>query len=475
MKNVVVFVLVLLGYLIAKPMEHEWPMTIIKLMPITLLLAGIAFFTFHEKRYLYHGRLNFHFGYFAIFILVIIYSFSILNTNIDPEFVTLFSKTNRIVGLILFGYFIYLFINIIFKQNDFKQANKLLLLSIVLGPGLLILLNIILYALGINKTYVESEPHIQGATPGVLSSLLGFNFNREAFIFSEHPNNYAVVVGCTLLGLVIAFTNLSLSKSEKIMLIILIIASFFSLIILDSRSAFASTLVSITAVLVLKRIKSFSVLYILVLLAPFLPFIIKHLLVFISGFDFIESISRPGSVHDIVTANSRIYIWNVIMDRFSDFSLDEKLFFGYGEYGHVGSKDVNKWAWAFGSTVAHNFCYQILYDMGYLGVCAFMTVLFWMVNANIKLVKEQNAISMLYMGFVIYYLLSGIFESTFGLYYDMYTTIFFLFVFSNVNIVNEYIKHKKDKDETNNEIDHYFSKYQKNRVLAHKGLSGTLN
>jgi hypothetical protein len=151
---------------------------------------------------------------------------------------------------------------------------------------------------------------------------------------------------------------------------------------------------------------------------------------------------------DLATGNYRSYIWvhcynDVLHPRPAHV-------LGFGEHGQMASGVSSKYAYIFVEapipelTVTHNAFLQCFFDVGYLGSAAFLLVLFFTIDRAIKMYTGGQKIGLVYLGFFVYFVISGTTESNFGYYNRTYFLVFMIITMSLMVVYNEFQRLKTD-------------------------------
>ena len=120
---------------------------------------------------------------------------------------------------------------------------------------------------------------------------------------------------------------------------------------------------------------------------------------------------------------------------------------GWGEHGESPAGASAKYKDVFREDqfendliVTHNMFFQAFFDVGYFGIFFFLATLFYTMNNAIFLQKRGFKTGLIYIGFILYFALSGTLESTFGNHNRAYNIVWMLTLMTIITFKNEYVK-----------------------------------
>lgn len=409
---------ILLGYITAKPLNFMYGIEAIKALPFLGCMLGIVLFMFHEKGRVFTGRVINKLDIFIYFLFVLLYFVSVVrNIQKGSSFIGVFNESSQVLGIAIgtYGFIIYY----IRQSENLQGALSGIMITMLAAPSFFVILNIAGFFLGVQFPDMHGD---KDPTPSVMAGILGLNFYRTALFFATHPNNCAVAVGAIMVCnlMVIFFTPTSL-RTKAFFLFSLLCCLIF-LLILDSRGSIASVILVTGTCLVLKNSRFLGGLTLVIWCSPFIPFFVLSALALVSQSSIGENISREENDNDLATGNGRSIIWEHCVDAVRSPELAH--FFGYGQVGHIRSGVAQKWSWKFPDYVAHNFFFQCFFDLGYVGVLFLLWVLHNSFRSAQFLLKQGMNVAFVFIAFSLYFPLSGTFESTFGVYNHVYTTLY---------------------------------------------------
>ncbi|MEO0471416.1 MAG: O-antigen ligase family protein [Bacteroidota bacterium] len=268
---------------------------------------------------------------------------------------------------------------------------------------------------------------------GVIAGALGFRLPFSSFPLSGgHPNSVGVIGG--VLFVLAALSWWFFDRREKNHLIIYG-AGLISLIIMvvaDSRGTILNAFLGAGLVIGLQWIGKSRWLLVFIWLVPFAQLGMLAGMKAIANSSVGTQLSRGKK--DLATGNSRAYIYQYSFEHLAD--LQNEHLYGYGEYGPYKAGFIWKYIDKFEVgpqeltridiillSVSHNAALQIIFDSGYIGLFIFLLSLFLCFKDGIWLYEHQHPIGMVLVGFVLYYVLSGITESASGRYNEAYYLI----------------------------------------------------
>ncbi|MEM6805504.1 MAG: hypothetical protein AAF696_29175, partial [Bacteroidota bacterium] len=143
---------------------------------------------------------------------------------------------------------------------------------------------------------------------------------------------------------------------------------------------------------------------------------------------------------EFATANNRGVIWKYCIEELQDFKAEH--IFGYGQAGHLQSGISKRWSrdldgW---ESYTHNFLFQIILDMGYLGLILILAFIYVSSQYCLKLYRAGYSYFIVFLGVPIVYLLSGIMEAPFGVANYLFTNTFFVFFLIPVLLWDLHVK-----------------------------------
>lgn len=372
-----------------------------------------------------------------VFLMILIVAVALIRTN-NPDTTSLVT-IYKLVEFTLFMTAMFLHNALIFQSKKLNFLDTLF--NYIITPfTIYCLLNLIFWTLGIK--FSNQYELIIGKT--VMLSNFGIQMDRVQFPFASGINAFACVVGGAFF---LALSYFFYSTKNKILSLFSIIIIVTILLLLDSRTSLIYPIISLILVHIIRFAKWKKILFIF----PFLPFLLPVVLLFI-----MQLIQQSGAINlvsreteDVATANGRLIIWGFSLMEILNFKLIHLI--GFGQYGHYASGASKSWASMFGKwknselTHPHNSVLMIFFDYGYLGLLLFVLMLKDIFYNIIKYWESNHIIINTILGFMIYFLLIGISESFFGLYYLNALYVFF----SVVVLAYSYFNYQKNNQNSN--------------------------
>ena len=399
---------------------------IFAILPTILLGLYILRYALFNKYKLYIGSVK-NINDFLIYILfIIILIISLFRTN-SPNY-TFLGITNDIILVLLVNLAIYFLIKALFRNRFFNNAGYASVLIVILGPSFFICSLAVYYLLNYNSIpnsegVFASKPFILGLMDVEVKNMI-FKLGENVII---HPNFFGIYSGALFVTLVLTYFYMDNSKVQKLTIGLTILFLAFVIVITDSRITVLNSFITPFFVISMTKFKKFRFLPYFAFLIPLFPIISLFILNSIAEFSFVSTLSKY--TNDIATGSQRATIWEYCFEELSNFKIIHLV--GYGEYGHYKSGVSLLYAVIFNSRedmsfiVTHNDFFQIFFDSGYIGVVVYIALLYSLIKSAIYLYLKEKSYGIVFLGFIFYYIFSGVFESTYGSYNQAYTIIFF--------------------------------------------------
>ncbi|MDJ1505109.1 O-antigen ligase family protein [Xanthocytophaga agilis] len=415
------------------------------LLPLAVLGLGVGHFAFIEKQQLYIGT-HWNKKNLAVYFLSFL-TFVIAVARINSEAITGgLGIITMLLKYTLFPVFVYLFISYQFRNNDgFEKNVQRVLYVLFLTIALEAAFYFILFVMFFNQAAVNSE---EGAESHLMLSLIGIHTEKRLLpIINVHPNTMGIYTGGVLVMAFLLVKQKGIGAKLKKLLYIFIGIGILFLLMVDSRGTIINTLMATLGVFLLSRTRFLGLLRIMPVLSPLLPFIMLSVLAFISETGLGSQVSRQEG--DLATGNNRSAIWEECMKELSDPKFQH--FIGYGEMGQAASGVSKRYAWIFGSgevaesMVTHNYFFQMVFDMGYIGTFIFFVFMFVILGNAISAFRQGFSRALAVIGFLTYFMLSGTSESIYGIYNKNYFMVFTVVVLFMAISYNEFMRYKREK------------------------------
>jgi len=424
--------IILLLY-IGQPLSVYTGMENLRFLGLAALVVGlIDFFTLSGGR-IYVGS---HFKRFQVAVLmsmVLMYGLSCVRSQSADA--SIIGGVNIGVQALLMVLITYAYVGRTYAGSDFKRTQSDGLYYMLWPMGAVIIINVVGYFFGLREygQVAEDQP------PSLLASLLGIDLGRSGFFLTGHPNGFAIFLGGVIVMSTIMLLYGRYRSHRRLFIRITLAVSIFALMILDSRGTAASAMVCILAAVFFKRTQWMGLAKVLVILMPLISLNVVYVLRNIGDTQTATALSRSDG--EMSTANGRTIFWKYCAEELSEFKVEHVL--GWGQSGHVSSGVALKYAYYLGyPTYTHNFIYQTILDMGYLGLITILLMCFLITRNGAALVKAGYLGGLVFVIFPIYFLFSGFFESTFGFFNPTYTSTFILVAAFSTFIHNEFLKHQ---------------------------------
>jgi hypothetical protein len=314
---------------------------------------------------------------------------------------------------------------------DNDEERRLLLKAAPVGIFLLVVANIAGFAVGFRSAPVIGEERLNQTL-----SLVGINAGRVLFPLTVGTNAFGSV--CAL-GVISSFLLWD-RRSITACLFALITAGvcFLALIAVDSRAAMMAIFVAAFWLFLVRRITLFRYApLLLVVLGPFVPFLLAALFRAINENGLLSGLVRAGSQGaKLGVGTGRQFIWTAAQQQIAN--AEPLHLIGFGAYGPAQSKFSAAYAWIFNelgqtATSVHNTMLQNFFDMGYIGVVVWVWCLFAVVSCSLRLSKLSGdrgflSVVLVTLGFLLLQMQTEVVVTIYG------AEIIFFFVILSVSI-----------------------------------------
>jgi hypothetical protein len=336
-----------------------------------------------------------------------------------------------IYGRILILCTLILLIYSCFKLNSSKDTLKVIIDSILLGGGCYILINLIGVILGIENQFVYNEQLLQKIDQK--EKFITFTFNSY-FPFSNSNRSLAIDSG--LIGsFSAAYFFYPVKNKYKYFSIVIFFCCLIIIFLCDIRVVW----IGLITVLIMMRsnflIKySMKIMILSSIIIPILFLFLTYLDTRFEIFDLLTFFGRKKDPQELITLNSRTYIWAFFFIELLEFDLIH--FFGHGAFSHI----VTGLSSQYGTlgyyenpelVTSHNNLIQFIFDIGYFGMIVFLIL----INNTAKILTEASLkhfsgkiyFNPLLAG-LIYIMVCGIFDIL--IYYTALFSLFFFIITS---------------------------------------------
>ena len=391
------------------------------LLPTALLAYSVGKYAFVGKGEIYIGRhwnkrnVALFAGYFAFFIITLLR----LNTGGESQDDGMLGTVNTVVKEFLFVLFCYLYFSKELKKGEDIGQNIVRVFTmfvLAIAVDCLFWMSIYVFAHGSGGSLEEIEYNF-------ILGLAGIQFEKKLIpIVAAHPNTMGMYCGATVAMLLVFFLCVDKSKVDRFSLRLLqaaLVAGGVFIFIVDSRGTLVNSIVLAPGIVYAAfRLRRTSWVKYVILLVPVFPFIVLNLLSFLSDIGLADQLARENE--NLATANNRSIIWDACVGELRD--LKPQHFFGYGANGQVaaGIDVYYNFLFPVNGMIVHNVFFQTVLDMGYVGACLYLLMLFIAMKNAQGLATMGYRIGLCFLAFFMCYLAAGNTESTHGVYNHTY-------------------------------------------------------
>lgn len=270
--------------------------------------------------------------------------------------------------------------------------------------------------------------------PAVLPSYIGIRIDRITFPTARGINTFGYLAGLALTaGMILSIKSTGKVKLLGIFISIIGIAFMF---LVDSRSAFFISFLSIMLSFRAKRA------WWIIILALLMPLLFTYLIVNLPD-TWISSLSRSGT--DALTLSNRTIIWNSVVDYLKPIEFEH--FVGWGYRGQVTSGIMSQYAFLFSNYLdqtaipLHNSFLQSFVEMGYIGLFVFVIMLIFLLQDSFsESLKKSSVWSFVKKGMLIFLVISSGFDSVLSI--DSQETFTIFLIILSVSITGHYYQMK---------------------------------
>lgn len=261
------------------------------------------------------------------------------------------------------------FAAVVFLTADDSEVGRLKV-AVILSPAIFVVANVLISLAGITSAREFMYP---GAAE-VLGAI-GIAADRQLFPLA---NGYADFGTPAALGLVGTLMLLPGARKpiERVGLVVLAAFCLYGLLAVDSRAAIAAAVVAMAlALVVAPRVgRAFGW---IALLIPVTALVATLAVGAVAGSQEALQLSRSDS--DPSTLTGRTFLWEKVTDRLDDVRADDLV--GFGAYGTAEDGISDEYYVDLPLTVvdasqgsAHNFAFQTIFDIGYIGLAAVVLI-----------------------------------------------------------------------------------------------------
>lgn len=303
--------------------------------------------------------------------------------------------------------------------------HKARLLALASAPGVFVIANLVLYAIGDKLPLITmpEQASIAAGSPASILRAVGFgSAMRVQLPLSSGVNAMGAIAAA---GIVISGVLARHARGrERLWQFALIGACLGATALSDSRLALIAAAVVLVAVLLAPRMRAARGIAILL---PLSPVIVLALLGSLADSQLSESLSRTGD--DFATGTNRAQIWRAIWNStLSNF--DPHQLIGWGANGQVRSGAIHSYDYLFaglqGTFTAHNVYIQTILDLGYIGLFALVAATYVAVRRLAESVSQPTGTAL--AGATLVLALCGITEALPSPYFPEVLLLFVMFL-----------------------------------------------
>ena len=417
----------------------------LKFLPNGILLLGILHYMFMGQGKLFFPKV-FSKSYFTLWAAFLgVFVLSLARTAYPTA--TMTGLINDTTSIVLLNLLVYVYIGYELRRNpNFEEVFNKTTLRLLAAGGILIGIFLLSYAIGYNHPSATLQ---RKGELGVILKLIGISYIKKnvPFTWGMHPNTVSIIAGGLFMGTVLLFMLTRQKVQTRNLLLLCAFVCFGFMLVGDSRGTFLMSFLAFVFVFMSTRFKMEGSLRAFVLLVPLLPFLFVSLMQVLGSTGALSEVSRSGDAENVSNLSARTVIWDECMKEVSKFKGIHLV--GWGEHGESTAGVSARYAPMFGASeysygydliVTHNLFFQCFFDIGYLGTIIFLAALLMALNNGIFLYNKGFNQSLFYIGFILYYVLSGTLESNFGNHNRAYNEILMIIVMGIIAFKNEYIR-----------------------------------
>jgi hypothetical protein len=358
------------------------------------------------------------FSLFILFWIQALLRFAFHEINFDTFFSIYYLFTFLILGFFVFT---------AFWANPEPAQIFHLKKSLIYAFGLYITMNVILFVIGIDpkdQIYLATYP----------SQMLGYfhiQSNRILFPMADGINAFGLLAGAVAVG-DFQLLKLPVGRTEKIILIFLLVECFCIIILTDSRGALLFSILSVMIISLPRKLfrfirwSPFIISFLPLLLVTFLPNILSTTTSWLnrprSEWGINEPTNSNQNCQELLNISSRTLsnrpiIWSSVIGELKNFTMIQLV--GYGFRGQVISNISESYSCLFASfsdsllASAHNIWLQLILDIGYIGLIITIGLILYL-NLRLTRIISSHGGEFLFTSLVnilLYILLIGSLEA----------------------------------------------------------------
>lgn len=396
----------------------DYLLTLVMLIITTININKIINFIRNQKGVFYYSLL--------LFIILVIISF--LRSNGGG------SMNDNIRKALLFISFILATISFFVDYKPrrfflFNKSNDSFFFFLLILPIAYLVLNLLFKFLSIDIfNFLKDSSNSIGRSESIYY-FTGVEINRSSFPLSNGINNFGSFSGATCV-LLLSFFITTKKKKYKIIALSLSILSLIALLLLDTRSAMLAIIAILLGTYFLNEFTYLKIAKYIIIIIPLLPVILvvsNFFLHFLYNFTFLMRSDEESG-----TGNGRDSIWIYCLMELMDFKFIH--LFGFGEFGHVGSKISNLWSDGFTNyadskyITTHNLLLQLIFDIGYVGALVYYTLIISASNCIFEMYQvTKNKNVLIFQNFILFFSFVGGSEAI-NVHKSTFLLMFFFFI-----------------------------------------------
>lgn len=395
----------------------DTPSTTIRIITLAPLLVGVAMLPPLPRA----GRTLSFLGV-LVGVFVLLMTVALIRGGSTGAYESLRHVVFQVVGIGLLVLFCYLYFSS--SHNHRERSNRIFIACC--APGAYVAVNVLLHVVGFHRTAALGEPiaAINAGTPAQLLSFVGVHSTRVLFPFANGVTNFGDIAGVALATSAVSVVRVAGRK--RMIAFLLLLSSTYALLATDSRGALLYAIAAVILALLFGQRRGLAYIAFLV---PATTVIVSGVLGLVSHTSLVGTFSRNGE--NLVTATNRTTIWHAVFSFLAHPGIAQ--IYGYGANGQITSGADLGYAYLFvGAShpdlyTAHNFMLQTLLDIGYVGLCIFVLLMFCTARALQRMIvigKIDPARALL--GALLFLIIDGATDSTPSIYTP--ETLYFFFI-----------------------------------------------
>ncbi|MBC7405208.1 MAG: hypothetical protein H7252_05945 [Cytophaga sp.] len=321
------------------------------------------------------------------------------------------SSFGEVVGNLQRYILLFLFFLSIWLTTPNQNIHHILL-ALLMSPGVLVLVNLILFAVGVGNQAAD-DVRASGLQSSLLS-IIGISSPRVVFPLTNGINGFGSLAG---MAVVIGVLGSHIKKNGYLTIfhIIATMGALIAIAMLDSRGALAAAVLTCILLILFKNI-AYKHTFKIIIFSGTLPFLILLVLPYLPISDAINMVSRQSSFdagHALLTG--RPLVWDAAWRELSQ--LMPLHFIGFGTHGQSISGVSSYYGYQIGGgrhalrMHLHNFDLQTIFDIGYFGLGLVFLLLWRLIDVCRSIIIKFGFLGYILLAFFIYGGLQGATEA----------------------------------------------------------------